>query len=170
VFSSRDGIDAELKFSGFRSDMTISDPYPGLASDTLNRSGQRYQMCYNLKGLGEVNKDNSLLRKKESKIRNATFYHQFDVITGNQLWIFGDQKLALQRLTGQYLNDNETYPERFGTFEQSFKTSLDMHLVYCRWASQHWRWHLSSLEENVQRVVRSSPFFTISLLLRLANH
>jgi hypothetical protein len=156
VFGNTNGMDPELKFSGFRADIVLTEPRKGLVIDAMNRSGQRFQMCYTLKGLElqGYETDPTSTRDKKWKIRHGTFHHQFDVVKGTQLWILGDQKQTLWNLSAGQLNMSRKYPNSFSTFEQSFKTSLDMHLTYCQWASLDWRWYICTSEDSTHRLVR----------------
>jgi len=154
IFGRRDGLDSELRSSGFRTDVAVSEPNPAHIIKSLNRSGRRYQMCYSLKSVS-INKD---LDEKahghgQWKIRNAAFHHQFDVEAHTQLWVLGDQKVKLHTLLGTQLAKGQRYPERFGTFQQAFETSLDTHLLYCRSACQDWRWFICSMEDKIQDLV-----------------
>jgi len=164
VYGNPSGMDPELKFSSFRTDAITAEPRRGLVIDALNRSGRRFQVCYTLKSAEELVDEEVEIDKgnekettdKAWKIRHGIFHHQFDVGKGTQLWILGDQKLKLWDLSTSEIgkfNNHGKYLRSFSTFSQSFKTSLEMHLLYSQWASVGWRWYICTSEERAHRLV-----------------
>src|SRR5262249_43909072 len=77
----------DVRFSGFRRQVNLKQPPAALVVDSLGRSGRQYQLAYNLKGVTLKGVDVDDVQKSEWSIRNAAFYHQFDVGTGRAVWI-----------------------------------------------------------------------------------
>ncbi|ERF69788.1 hypothetical protein EPUS_07044 [Endocarpon pusillum Z07020] len=138
----------ELRFSGFREQVLLSKPVKGLSMPSLGRSGRQYQLCYNLKSVACLSAADTTLKQKEWSIRQAAFYHQFDVGHGTTLWIVtkGDLEIKerLQEMTGK---DGRPEDRAFGTPEECFRSSLAVHLLYCHWSTEAWRWYLQWLED-----------------------
>jgi hypothetical protein len=146
----------DLRFSGFREQTLLSNPPRSASEQTLGRSGQQFQLCYNLKSVACPAGSNSVPIKEDwPSIRQAAFHHQFDVAKGNTLWIItkGDLELKsrVESMTGP---DGRPEDKAFDTPKESFKSSLAAHLLYCHWATEEWRWYVQWLEEIIQREVR----------------
>ncbi|KAK0708649.1 hypothetical protein B0H67DRAFT_648682 [Lasiosphaeris hirsuta] len=136
----------DVRFSGFRKQVALPRR-PGIttAVDALGRSGHQYQVAYNLKGTSPT-------EDGEWSIRNAAFYHRFDVISGRSLWIVTkgrkDVYQSYEELTGEDGREEDT---SFGTTDQSFVSSLAPHLMFARWSRDDWRGYVRELEEAVDR-------------------
>ncbi|KAL8811715.1 MAG: hypothetical protein Q9200_001578 [Gallowayella weberi] len=136
----------ELRFSGFREQVALHDHAVSSAVPSLGRSGRQIQLCYNLKGVARITTEKTLLWS----IRQAAFHHQFDVITGNTVWIVTkgnlDIKKKIQALTGQ---NGRVEDRSFETPEQCLRSSLAVHLLHCHWSMENWRWYVQFLEDQV---------------------
>ena len=93
-----------LKFSGFREESTLKATPSGYSIPELGRSGRQYQLCYNLKGVFE----GGGLGSTVWRMQEAAFYHRFDVIGGNMLWIVTKGRLDIHRLFGQMTGTGAT--------------------------------------------------------------
>lgn len=153
MYGSRYGKDREIRFSRFRTEKSLDNPYADLELDALNRSGKRYQICYNLKTVALKQTDDKKAINKEWKIRQSFFYHQFDVEKATQLWIIGDPLSAIRSWVAEHIHAHQNHRSRFESFVQSFWTSLETHLTYIKWATEEWRWHIESLEEIIENLV-----------------
>jgi hypothetical protein len=155
----------DLRFSGFREQTLLSKPISGLSMPDLGRSGRQYQLCYNLKSVTCRSPANTPAKRKEWSIRQAAFHHQFDVEQGTALWIVTkgnlDLKEQVQGLTGK---DGRPEDRDFGTPEECFKSSLAVHLLYCHWSTEAWRWYLQWLEDVVDQNVSISHVLAASRL------
>ncbi|WQF83734.1 hypothetical protein CDEST_08748 [Colletotrichum destructivum] len=147
VYASRHSRDRELRFSGFRTDKTLTDPVDGTMIPELGRSGRRYQLCFNLKTVSP--KDGG-----DWKIRQAVFHHQFDVGQGTQLWIIGDPHATLKKRIADLFPEWNLYPTSFSTVQQGFATSLEVNLEFAQWATSEWRWHILFLEERAEELTK----------------
>jgi hypothetical protein len=145
----------DLRFSGFREQTLLSSPPRGPAIPELHRSGRYYQLCYNLKSVAMVTSEDTLVKPSWS-IRQAAFHHQFDIVEGNALWIVakGDRefKMRVQELTGK---SGRVEDRAFGTLEECFRSSLAVHLLFCHWSTEEWRWYLQWLEDTIDGEVIS---------------
>ncbi|OQU97587.1 hypothetical protein CLAIMM_03497 isoform 3 [Cladophialophora immunda] len=142
----------DRRFSGFRQHSFLSDPPRGLVIPDLGRSGRLYQLCYNLKTVTLKSEDPKDISLSEWSIQPAAIHHQFDIVYGTTLWIVtkgGDDLLERYKsLTGK-----EGRPENkaFNTLQDSFRSSLAPHLLFCHWSTMNWRWHILWLESVVQK-------------------
>lgn len=147
AFSGRD-----LRFSGFQVQNAACRKMTAI--DDIGRSGTYFQMCYNLKNVAEKSKD-------IWSIRQAAFHHQFDIGTGNALWIstkggLDDIKKRVESLTGA---SGKPEDRSFGDVFECFRSSLAVHLMYCHWSTEGWRWYIEYLERRIeQEVSRLSEF------------
>jgi hypothetical protein len=158
VYGAKRGEDPELRFSGFKAEKTLTNPDPDLTIPALNRSGLGFQMCYNLKSVWvkDKNETEGVIVNTSWKIRQAVIHHQFDLVKSTQLWILGDPRGSMHELMEHQFNEqSRENASKFESFSQSFKTSLDVHVTYARWAAEGWRWHVQWLEETIQRLVSS---------------
>ena len=147
----------DLRFSGFRGRTLLPNRPHDLAIPSLGRSGRQLQLCYNLKSVACLSTTKTDTRDREWSIRQAAFHHQFDIIEGTTLWIVakGDLeiKTRVQEVTG---NDGRPEATDFGTPERSFKASLAIHLLYCHWSTEGWRWYVKWLEEIIDQEVSNT--------------
>lgn len=146
----------DLRFSGFREQCLLSTPARGPAVPSLGRSGRQFQLCYNLKGANCKN-PTAVVKDKQWTVRQAAFHHQFDVELGTTLWIVtkGDLSLKerLQDMTGpRGIPEDRT----FETLEHCFKNTLSIHLLYCHWAAEDWRWYIQWLEDVIDNLVSTN--------------
>lgn len=144
----------DRRFSGFREQSSLSDPPRGLAVPSLGRSGRQYQLCYNFKSVALVSKDSTKLKFNEWSIRPAVIHHQFDIENGTSLWIVTKGNHDLQErykeLTGK---DGRPEDKSFATVQQCFRSSLAVHLMFCHWATEEWRWYILWLETVIEEEV-----------------
>ena len=102
--------------------------------------------------------DNSTRGKAEHRddwsIRQAAFYHQFDVENGNTLWIATSGGDDIQSRVEDHTGRNAR-PEdvNFDTPKSSFRSSLSVHQLFCNWSTEGWRGHLGWLEQTIAKRV-----------------
>ncbi|KAF7531297.1 hypothetical protein G7054_g8991 [Neopestalotiopsis clavispora] len=153
VYGSITADNRELRFSGFRSELYLTNPEPGLIMPELGRSGRHFQINYNLKTVAFKEKiEDSGPVSSLWKIRQAAIHHQFDVGSGVQLWIYGDPHAALKDRVAEIVSDQRNHKEKFDTMCSSFKSSLKVHLQSARWSTEGWRQYILSLEDTVQKL------------------
>jgi hypothetical protein len=156
----------DLRFSGFREQTLLADPPRGPAVPDLGRTGRLYQLCYNLKAVASIPSADDPT-KQAWTIRQAAFHHQFDVVKGTTLWVVtkGDKELKdrVQELTGEHGRPEH---RAFGNPADCFRSSLAVHLMYCHWSTEEWRWYIQWLEDSIDRGV-SHPVHPCRELLML---
>ena len=143
----------DLRFSGFREQTLLATSPCGPAVPGLGRRGRQYQICYNLKSVA-CTSTASIPEQKEWSIRQAAFHHQFDVLEGTTLWIVTQGELHIKKRV-EDLTGVKGRPEdrAFNTPEDCFKSSLAVHLLYCHWSAEEWRWYIQWLEEIIDQKV-----------------
>lgn len=148
----------DLRFSGFKEHSFLSSRRSSQEIQSLGRSGRQYQMCFNLKGVSCLTPKEKVPKRKLWSIRQAAFHHQFDIKTGTTLWIIakGDLELKnrIEDMTGPF---GKAEDRAFGTVEESFKTSLAVHLLQCHWSTENWRWYIQCLEAIMEAIVSYEP-------------
>lgn len=144
----------DLRFSGFREQTLLTTPPCGPAVPGLGRSGRQFQICYNLKSVACSSATSISAKQKSWSIRQAAFHHQFDVLEGTTLWIVTkgnlDIKTRVENMTGK---DGRPDDRAFDSPEDSFKSSLAVHLLYCHWSGEEWRWYIQWLEDVIDQEV-----------------
>ncbi|OTA58296.1 hypothetical protein K449DRAFT_436656 [Hypoxylon sp. EC38] len=144
----------DLNFSGFREQVTLTNPSDGLIIPGLGRSGKHYQMCFNLKGVALKSKIKENFMLNEWSIRPAVFHHQFDITSGNTLWIVIKGNLEIQqRFKALTDKDGRAQDKSFNTTEESFRSSLSAQLMFGYWAMEDWRWYIKWLERVVDNKI-----------------
>ncbi|KAI0439896.1 hypothetical protein F4803DRAFT_21233 [Xylaria telfairii] len=135
----------DLRFSSFKKQVSLTSSARLPAIPGLGRSGQQYQLCYNLKHIA-VEKGGGF-----SMIRQAAIHHQFDVVTGKTLWIVTVGRRNLQErykdLTGK---DAKAQDKSFSNPLECFQSSLAAHVMFCSCSTENWRWYIKSLENNLE--------------------
>jgi len=144
----------DLRFSGFREQNMLRYPLRGNAMPELGRSGQQFQLCYNLKGVSLKKSDPNDFKNNEWSIRQAAIHHQFDIVFGTTLWIVTKGNKDLQQMFKD-LTGREGRPEDkdFSTVESCFRASLAAHLLYSHWSIEGWRWYIGWLEKIIESEV-----------------
>lgn len=155
VFGGKNGEDRERWFSAFRSENDCLTPHPNLKIPALNRTGKRFQLCYNLKTINlKSTAEVEEVEIENWKVRQAAFHHQFDVEAMTQMWIVAEPQDDFRKVIRDQFNEVKSHREKFASFQQAFKTSLDVHLTCARWANEEWRWYIHYLERRVDETVR----------------
>ncbi|KAK0113403.1 hypothetical protein ONS96_014269 [Cadophora gregata f. sp. sojae] len=143
----------DLRFSGFKETSFLSSHHGGQEITSLGRSGRQYQLCFNLKGVSCLTPKEKVVKNKLWSIRQAALHHQFDVQTGNTLWMIAKGDLELKErievFTGPYGKPED---RAFGTVEECFKSSLAVHLLQCHWSTENWRWYIQCLEAVMESI------------------
>ncbi|KAH0386106.1 hypothetical protein KCU92_g2994, partial [Aureobasidium melanogenum] len=131
-------------FTGFYQHTTLGHNLQ--APEMTDRSWRQYQMCYNLRGVtcskgadGKVS---------GGSVRQAAINHQFDIVRGTAVWIVtkGRDDL-LKRFDGLA---KSLVAHSYDTPEHSFQTSLEVHLMFCRWSAEDWRRYIDWLEDGLE--------------------
>ena len=142
----------DVYFSCFRRQANLKKPPTSLVIDSLGRSGKQYQLLYNLKAVALKSTNTEDLQKSQWSIRNAAFYHQFDVGTCRAVWVVTKARMDIydsyKELTGA---DARPEDKAFGTDEECFVSSLAPHVLFCQWAMEDWRGYLRWLESAVDQ-------------------
>lgn len=157
----------DLKFSAFREQSSLKTVDVGLGD--LNRSGQKFELCYNLKTVNRKETPASLRAgtpaRTDWSIRQAGVFHKLDVKRGTTFWVFTKGSLELENRFEEVTNQDDRPEDRsFDRPEDAFRSSLAIHAMMIHWASEQWRWYLHSLDEAIEKEVR------IKLLSKTKTH
>lgn len=158
LFGERDSPN-DLKFGNFEGNCTLRTPPPnGLVAPDLSRSGQHYEMCFNLKGVETKFPDARIPTKLDQwSIRQAAIYHKFDVMYGNAVWVITKATWTLKQAFKQATGDGSGPDARtFDDVSSSYQSSLAAHLVIAKWAGESWSRYLQCLEGEMNETPQSS--------------
>ncbi|KAH0364809.1 hypothetical protein KCU65_g6501, partial [Aureobasidium melanogenum] len=112
----------------------------------IDRSWRHYQMCYNLRGVTcSKDPDGELSRWS---VRQAAINHQFDVVQGTAVWIVTKGRDDLLKRFDEFTKSSAAHS--YDTPEHSFETSLEVHLMFCRWSSEDWMQYIDWLEDDLE--------------------
>ena len=145
-----------LRFTGFQHVNASCLKLPSLISH--GRSGRTFGLCYNLKRVAEVSNDSGsspARGRTQWSVQQAAFHHQFDVESGNTLWIttvgdYEDLKRKIEDLTG---SRGALVDRSYGSVIECLRSSLAVHLVYAHWSIGGWRWYVEHLEDEIEGIV-----------------
>ncbi|KXH25931.1 hypothetical protein CSAL01_04485 [Colletotrichum salicis] len=137
----------DLRFSSFREQTCLRSSAAALEIGCLARSGRQFEICYNLKGVSEKLEDANQPLRNEYSIRQAAFYHKFDVVGGNSLWIVAKGGVDIQQRFKELTGPNARPEDRsFGNSQKCLRSSLSAHLLFCHWSTEDWRGYIKWLE------------------------
>lgn len=158
VFGRQDEA-KDPRFTGFRELIVLGHQSEVLAVPDLGRSGRHYQLCYNIKSVVNKGGDEGRPMFNPWSTRQAAVHHQFDVVSGNTLWIVAKGNLDLQRrFTAMTKKKAPLDGRSFAMTEECFRSSLAAHLLFCLSATEDWRGYIQWLEEKVTEIVsRENP-------------
>lgn len=169
----------EFRMSGFRAQSYLDDSchgtLAGAASDpesaelskiriqatpavsSLKRSGKCYQLSWNLKTVVIKRSGEGWPGPEDFadwSIRQAAFYHQFDVANGRSLWLITSGREDVQKRV-EDLTGPGTMPKTVGVDAPatSFRSSLKTMLDFGVWSGEGWRDYVSWAEESMEAEV-----------------
>ncbi|KAH7313155.1 hypothetical protein BKA65DRAFT_517421 [Rhexocercosporidium sp. MPI-PUGE-AT-0058] len=146
----------DLLFSGFREDTRLVPSDGGLVIPELGRSGMEIRICYSLKSVEPKERDQDF----PWSIRQTAVYHSFDLKTGKSCWIvIKGSHLIRDRVrsvssSSAASDSSSSELSSFESISSSLGSALEMHLVLCDWCDEDWRWYLTFLEKELQRLTR----------------
>ncbi|KAJ9656960.1 hypothetical protein H2201_008363 [Coniosporium apollinis] len=134
-----------------RNEPVVKVPFRDWNADQGKFDKQNILHKPNLDGVAE-------LKRRTWSIRQAAFHHQFDVEEGTTLWIstkggLDDLKERVESLTGP---NGRLEDRSFGTTAECFRSSLAVHLMYCHWSTEGWRWYIEFLEDAIETETRKA--------------
>lgn len=145
-----------IQFSSFRDQDLVSRPPATLVLPSLDRSGRQFQMCYNLKSVRRDSENDPW-----SVVQTAA-HHQFDVKTGNALWIFTqghwDLKDRVNEMTTGAWRPGD-YGLDFNTVPKCFESTLRTHLLFCEWSTENWNDYMAQVEDQLEQEVHVADIY-----------
>ncbi|KAF2466681.1 uncharacterized protein BDR25DRAFT_345292 [Lindgomyces ingoldianus] len=137
------------EFAGFRQHDTVLDLHDHReAIPRLGRSGSFISHAFLLHSPSVTNES-----VDKWSIRQAAIYHQFDVQTGQTLWIIsqGDDNL-LDRLRRMAVQADSPLADDFADPTTSFRSSLIIHQLFFEWSIESWRDYIGQLERDLEQI------------------
>ena len=142
----------DLHIGGFRYQTRIPDTKRGLSVPELGWSGCDYRLCYNLKSIEQAQGGG-----EPWSIRQAAVHHSFDVESGQVSWIVVKANKLLhtriKKAAGpRGLSELNSYTD----LNKTFSWTLAIHLLFCGWAGENWRWYINFLEDSLQETTKGT--------------
>ena len=150
--------DAEdFHFGALKVDNRFDMPHTTVSIPELGRSGQQYQMCYNLRFVERYKGDLDW----PWPIRQSAIFHSFDVENGRTVWIMIKGNLNVRNRIAEAikLSDNTIASGNIRSYKSvssSFASSINVHSNLCDMATENWRWYINFLEGEFQKLTRSA--------------
>jgi hypothetical protein len=127
--------------------------------DALGRSGQEFQICYRLQHVAPIKdlcEDAIAEVTTEWRVRSAAFHHQFDVLSGNALWIVTQLGLSIKDLVKETTLPRDKPEHRQSeSWEDRFGATLSMHVSFCNWSLDGWREYVQWLKRELEEVTHN---------------
>ena len=143
-------------FSGFRgrNPLEIASNYEQNDLIRIGRSRERLQSCYNLKTVATESASDADIREIRWSIRHLAVHHEYDFKTGKTLWILTRGGTDVQPRIEDLTSPNGRQRKHGSHFvDDSFRLTLDLHLLFVHWAAENWRWHIRWAEQLFESTV-----------------
>lgn len=145
----------DFLYSGFRSEMNLSDDCNRLILPSLGRSGREIRLCHILRSVERV--DEGSQQNWPWSLRPTVTYHSFDAESGKSVWMIVKANNLIRNRIKDSCEDQDlykSYPD--SAFDNSFESTLRTHLVLCSWAGENWRWYINFIEQQIQDLTRGA--------------
>lgn len=145
----------DFLYSGFRSEMNLSNDCNRLLLPELGRSGREIRLCHILRSVERVDSAGGSQKQWPWVLRPTVTYHSFDAETGKSVWMVVKANDLIRDRIKHSCEDRDLYqPCSDTTLDRSFESTLQTHLVICAWAGENWRWYINFIEERIQELTR----------------
>jgi hypothetical protein len=143
----------DFHFSGFRHENRLAEIDRGLCLPDLGRSGLDIRLCYSLRSV----ETSPAEPHWPWSIRQTAISHSFDIENGQSAWIVikGNQ-LIKKRIVSATESSSRSELSSYETRDRAFSSTLATHLLVCNWAGENWRWYISFLEQELQKITRQA--------------
>lgn len=147
----------DFLYSGFRSEMYLSNDNNRLLLPELGRSGREIRLCHILRSVERVDSFGGSQQLWPWVLRPTVTYHSFDVETKKSVWMVVKANDLIRDRIRRSCEASDLYqPCSDTTFDRSFESTLQTHLVICAWAGENWRWYINFIEERIQDLTREA--------------
>lgn len=145
----------DFLYSGFRSEMNLSDDCKRLILPSLGRSGREIRLCHILRSVERVEEGSQ--KNWPWSLRPSVTYHSFDAESGKSVWMIVKANNLIKNRIKDSCEDQDLYkPYPDSAFDNSFESTLRTHLVLCSWAGENWRWYINFIEQQIQDLTRGA--------------
>jgi hypothetical protein len=137
----------DFYFSGFRHKTRLHERLPNSAPAPSPIVGE-YQICWNLKSVEPSDSE-------EWSIRQCAVHHSFHMKQVQTSWVVvkGDE-LMKRRIESATSDQGHLDKSDFSSMDRAFEASLEIHLMFCDWSAENWRWYINYLEVRFQNMTR----------------
>lgn len=156
---ARDLHSSDFHFGGFRSHVRFSAADKGLFIPDRGWSGQDLKVCYNLKSAEHDDRVSS--NEWPWYMDQSAVHHSFDVKTGQASWIVIKGDARIKHRIKSATSDKSLSRFSFHTQEQAFTSTLEVHLIFCEWSGQTWRWYVNFLDKEIQSSTSAAVFSSL---------
>jgi hypothetical protein len=147
----------DFLYSGFRSEVNLSNDCNRLILPGLGRSGREIRMCHALRSVEQLGPTKGLQQDWPWAMRPTVTYHSFDAESGKSVWVVVKANGLIKNRIKESCEDRNLYQSYTdGTFDNSFESTLRTHLVLCAWAGETWRWYINFIEQEIQKMSREA--------------
>jgi hypothetical protein len=138
--------DYDFQFSALRQDIRLRPGLRRSAYPDLDRSGEDFQLCFNLKSIESKPEDGW-----GWSARQAAIFHSFDMKSGQASWIvIKAQDNLRERLTEALTTVLRDNGNMYDSLASKFANTLGCHLVIVDWCAENWRWYIQHFEEQLE--------------------
>ena len=147
----------DFHYSGFRSEMNLSQESNRLILRDLGRSGREIRLCHILRSVERVDVTSKSPNSWSWSIRPAVTYHSFDIESQRSVWLMVKANGVIKNRVRASCKDQDLYrlspPDNV---DNTFESTLRTHLILCAWAGENWRWYINDIEQRVQTLTREA--------------
>lgn len=139
----------DFYLSGFRQENFFENRIHTGTIDNLGRSGQEFQISYNLRSVEAVS------TPQKWSIRQTATACSFDLLNGRTTWIVLKAKRNMRkRIKAASQSTRSRDFLELDTLEGAFSALLATHTIFCEWAREGWARYINFLEDNLQQKTR----------------
>lgn len=139
----------DFYLSGFRQENFFENRIQTGIIQNLGRSGQEFQLCYNLRSVEAVS------TPQKWSIRQTATVCSFDIFNGRTTWIVLKAKRNIRkRIKAASQSPRSSDFLELDTLEGAFGALLATHTIICEWARESWARYINFLEDNLQQKTR----------------
>lgn len=147
----------DFHYSGFRSEMNLSQESNRLVLPHLGRSGRDIRLCHILRSVEKVDVTSKSPNSWSWSIRPTVTYHSFDVESQRSVWLIVKANGVIKTRVRSTCKDQDLYRlNPVDNVDNTFESTLRTHLITCAWAGENWRWYINDIEQRVQTLTRDA--------------
>jgi hypothetical protein len=145
----------DFHYSGFRSEMNLTQDSNCLKLQKLGRSGREIRLCHVLRSVERQDITGKSSDSWSWSLRPTVTYHSFDIETKRSVWLIVKANGVIKTRVKSTCEDQDLYQlSPAENIDNTFESTLRTHLILCAWAGENWRWYINDIEQRVQTLTR----------------